>query len=126
MQNDPIVINQDYLQKQETQYAGQVDDIDRLYGKVYPYGSLPASSVDFTKPFGFTIGGANFAEAQDMLGVVDTTRSGLADRFKSARGDIYTLEYGIKFLLADSNAVEDLNTLNSEQFEYFMPTSAST
>jgi len=122
MENDPIVINESYLQAQETQYAGQVDDIDKLSGKVFPYGNLTASHVDFTKPFGVALGGANFTEAQDMLTAVDGVRSGLADRFKSGRGELYTLEYGIKFLLADSNAVEDLSTLNSEQFEYFMPT----
>ena len=53
MYNDPIVINQDYLQTLQTKYAGQVDDIDKFYGKVYPYGSLPDSHVDITKPFKF-------------------------------------------------------------------------
>jgi hypothetical protein len=125
MGNDPIVINESYLQAQETQYAGQVDDIDKLTGKVFAYGNLPGSHVDFTKAFGFTLGGANFTEAQDVLTAADGVRSGLADRFKSARGDLYTLEYGIKFLLADSNAVEDMSTLDSEQFEYFMPTAGT-
>jgi len=125
MKNDPIVINQDYLQKLQTKYTGQVDDIDKMYGKVYAYGTLPGTHVDFTRPFTLSLGGANFTEAQDMAGALDGTRSGLAGRFKSARGEIYTLEYGIKFLLADSDATEQLSTLSSEQFEYFMPKAGS-
>lgn len=124
MQNDPIVINQTYLQGLQTRYASLVDDIDRLYGKVYPYGALPGSHVDITKPFIFKLGGANFTEAQDVAGVVDATRAGVVARFKAARAEIYTLEYGIKFLLADSDAVEQLSTLSAEQFEYFMPKTA--
>lgn len=124
MYNDPIVINQDYLQTLQTKYAGQVDDIDKFYGKVYPYGSLPDSHVDITQPFKLNLGGANFVEAQDMAGVLDGTRSGVATRFKNARGEIYNLEYGIKFLLADSDATEQLSTLSADQFEYFMPKTA--
>lgn len=125
MKNDPIVINQDYLRGLQTKYTDQVDRIDLMYGKVYAFGTLPGSHVDFTKPFKLSLGGANFVEAQDMAGALDGTRSGLAGRFKSARGEIYTLEYGIKFLLADSDATEQLSTLSAEQFEYFMPKAGS-
>lgn len=126
MQNDPIVINESYLHTLQTTYAGQVDDIDSMYGKVYAYGALPESHVDITKPFTLRLGGANFTEAQDLVGRIDAVRSGLAARFKSGRGELYTLEYGIKFLLADSDATEQLSTLSSEQFEYFMPTSSGS
>lgn len=126
MQNDPIVINETYLQHLQTTYTDQVDDIDRLYGKVYPYGALPESSVDITKPFTMKLGGANFNEAIDLVTAIDGVRSGVAGRFKSGRGEIYTLEFGIKFLLADADATEQLNTLSAEQFEYFMPTSTGS
>ena len=124
MKNDPIVINQSFLQGLQTRYTSLVDEIDSLYGKVYPYGALPGSHVDVTKPFVLKLGGANFTEAQDAAAVVDATRSGTTARLKSARGEIYTLEYGIKFLLADADATEQLSTLSAEQFEYFMPKTA--
>ncbi|WP_432990137.1 hypothetical protein [Dactylosporangium sp. CA-233914] len=125
MKNDPIVINQAYLQGLQTKYTNQVNDIDGMYGKVFPYGSQPGAHMDITKPFTLRLGGANFVEAQDDVAVLDQTRSGLASRLKSARGELYTLEYGIKFLLADSDATEHLSTLSADQFEYFMPKTAS-
>jgi hypothetical protein len=124
--NDPIVINQTYLQSLQKKYTDEVDDIDGMYGKVYAYGSLPGSHVDVTKPFKVNLGGANFSEATDMTGALDATRSGLAGRFKSARGQLYTMEYGIKFLLADSDATEQLGTLTADQWNYFMPTTTGT
>ncbi|MEU5941629.1 hypothetical protein ABZ807_21135 [Micromonospora sp. NPDC047548] len=124
MQN--IVINESYLRKLQATYADQVDEIDLMYGKVYPYGALPESKVDFTKPFKLHLGAKGFTEAEDLASAIDATRSGLATRFKSARGEISMLEYGIKFLLADSEATEQLNTLSAEQFEYFMPQSGGS
>jgi hypothetical protein len=119
MQN--IVINESYLRKLQAVYADLVDDIDRIYGKVYPYGALPEAKVDFTKPFTLRLGGAGFSEAVELVERIDTTRSGLAARFKSEQGELNTLEFGIKFLLADSEATEELTTLSAEEFEYFMP-----
>ncbi|GAB3156674.1 hypothetical protein GCM10027290_54900 [Micromonospora sonneratiae] len=124
MQN--IVINESYLRKLQATYAELVDDIDRIYGKIYPYGALPESKVDFTKPFTLHLGGAGFSEAVALVERIDSTRAGLAERFKSARGELNTLEFGIKFLLADSEATEELGTLSAEQFEYFMPQSGGS
>ncbi|MEH1016723.1 hypothetical protein V6U90_26940 [Micromonospora sp. CPCC 206060] len=120
-----IVINESYLRKLQGTYAEQVDEIDLMYGKDYPYGSLPDSTVDFTKPFKLRLGGKGFTEVEALTERIETVRVGLATRFKSARGEINTLEHGIKFLLADSDAVEQASTLSAEQFEYFMPTSGS-
>ncbi|WP_432842794.1 hypothetical protein [Dactylosporangium sp. CA-092794] len=125
MKNDPIIINEAYLQGLQTKYTNQVNDIDGMYGKVFAYGSLPGAHMDIKQPFTIRLGGANFVEAQDDVNILDQTRSGLAERLKSARGELYTLEYGIKFLLADSEATEQLSTLSAEQFEYFMPRTAS-
>ncbi|GAB2922088.1 hypothetical protein GCM10027280_06640 [Micromonospora polyrhachis] len=119
MQN--IVINESYLRKLQAIYTDLVDDIDRIYGKIYPYGHLPESRVDFTKPFTLRLGGAGFSEAVELVERIDTTRSGLAARFKSGRGELSTLEHGIRFLLADSEATEQVSTLSAEQFEHFMP-----
>jgi hypothetical protein len=124
--NNQVVINQDYLRQLQTEYTGDVDEIDQFNGKVYKHGTLPDTNVDITRPFVMRMGGAGFAEAIDMVGMIDGTRSGVAARFKSARGEIYTLEYGIKFLLADSDAVEQLSTLTAQQFEYFMPQTTGT
>ncbi|NBE80120.1 hypothetical protein [Micromonospora rubida] len=124
MKNNPIVINEEYLKKLQKTYSDQVDSIDELYGKVFKYGNLPESNVDLTKPFVMRLGGANFSEAVDVVASIDGVRSGVAGRIKSARGEIYTLEHGVKFLLADSEATEQLSTLSAEQFEYFMPKSA--
>lgn len=126
MKNDPIVINEAYLHTLQTTYAGQVDDIDGMYGKVYAFGSLPESHVDMTQPLTLRLGGSGFTEAQELGKRIDGVRSGVAARFKSGRGELYTLEYGIKFLLADSDATEQLSTLSSEQWEYFMPTSSGS
>ena len=119
-----IVINEEFLRTRQKRYAEHVDTFDRLLGKVYVYGALPASHVDIKKPFILKLGGANFTEAQDVAGVVDGTRSGVVDRMTKSRGEIYVLEHGIKFLLADSTATEQLNTLDAQQFEYFMPKNA--
>jgi len=124
--NDPIVINEIYLQQLQKKYADDVDGIDGMYGKVYSYGTLPASDVDITKPFKVNLGGANFSEATDMTGALESTRSGLTARFKSARDQLKTLEYGIKFLLADSDATEQLGTLSADQWNYFMPPTTGT
>ncbi|MGW1062322.1 hypothetical protein [Micromonospora rubida] len=121
MKNNPIVINEEYLRTLQTAYATQVDSIDAVYGKVYAYGNLPGSNVDMTKPLPMRLGGAAFTEAVEAVAALDGVRSGLAGRFASARGELHALEYGVKFLLADSDAVEQLTTLSSEQFEYFMP-----
>jgi len=120
-----IVINENYLRKLQGVYTKQIDEIDLMYGKDYPYGSLPDSTVDFTKPFKLHLGGKGFTEAEALTERIEAVRAGLAARFKGARGEINILEHGIKFLLADSDAVEDASTLSAEQFEYFMPTSGS-
>jgi hypothetical protein len=121
MKNDKIIINEAYLEGLQRKYGADVDEIESFYGKVYPYGGLPGTNVDITKPFLLRLGGATFTEAQDVVGVLDATRSGVATRFNSTRGELYTLENGIKFLLADSEATENLSTLSADQFEYFMP-----
>lgn len=124
MGNNEIVINEDFLHQLQVKYTAHVDDIDQLYGKVYPYGTLPDSHVDFTKPFVLLLGGANFEEATDVTEPLEAVRSDLAERFSGARGQLYTLEWGIKFLLDDSEATEQLSTLSAEQFEHFMPQSS--
>lgn len=124
MSNEPIVINEEFLTRLQSRYAGHVDTFDRLLGKVYPYGPLPASNVDISRPFVLKLGGANFTEAQDVAGVLDGSRAGVVTRCTKSRDEIYTLEHGIKFLLADSDATEQLNTLSADQFEYFMPKTA--
>ncbi|WP_320065629.1 hypothetical protein [Micromonospora sp. RTGN7] len=123
MKNNEIIINQAYLTQLQGVYTGQVDEIDKVYGKVVQYGNLPDSTVDMTKPFVLRLGGAKFAEAVDMVGRLDTTRSGLAARFSSARAQLYALEYGIKFLLAEADTAEELNALSSTDFEGFIPKS---
>lgn len=120
-----IVINESYLRKLHGIYTKQVDEIDLMYGKVYPYGSLPDSTVDITKPFKLRLGGKGFTEAEDLVGAIDVVRAGMAARFKGARSEINNLELGIKFLLADSDAIEQASTLSAEQFEYFMPKTGS-
>ncbi|SCL29340.1 hypothetical protein GA0074692_2708 [Micromonospora pallida] len=116
-----IVINESYLRKLHGTYTKQVDEIDLMYGKNYPYGSLPDSTVDITKQFKLRLGGKGFTEAEDLTGAIDVVRAGLANRLKGARTELNNLEHGIKFLLADSDAVEQTSTLSAEQFEYFMP-----
>ncbi|MER5337465.1 hypothetical protein ACIBTZ_32350 [Micromonospora sp. NPDC049460] len=120
-----IVINESYLRKLHGIYTKQVDEIDLMYGKVYPYGSLPDSTVDITKPLKLRLGGKGFTEAEDLTGAIDVVRGGMAARFKGARSEINNLELGIKFLLADSDAIEQASTLSAEQFEYFMPKTGS-
>src|SRR5262245_4147951 len=111
MANEPIVINAEFLRRLVTKYTGDVDEIDRMHGKIYEYGTLPGSKVDITRPFALRLGGRGFDEAVDMTRRLDAVRSGLAERFKNARRELYNLEHGIKFLLDDSEAVEQLSTL---------------
>jgi hypothetical protein len=123
--NDPIVINEAYLQQLQLTYAFNVAELDALDGKVFKYGTLPDANVDYTKPFRLSVGGANFSEAIDMTGTLETTRSGLGARLKSAHDHLRTMQYGIQFLLADSTATEQLSTLTADQWNYFMnPTGA--
>ncbi|MGC4807650.1 hypothetical protein [Micromonospora sp. DT233] len=124
MKNESIVIREDFLKNLQVTYAGQVDSIDKVYGKFYKYGNLVESEVDMTKPFKVRLGGANFSEAVEAVTSLNTVQAGLAARFKSARDEIYILENGVLFLISDAEAVEELNTLSAEQFEYFMPKSA--
>jgi hypothetical protein len=124
MQNNPIVINEEYLKKLQREYAELVDQLEKLDRKVYRYGNLPESNVDITQQFKLRFGGAKFSEGLEAATRINEIREGLVQRLKRVRAELYTLEHGVKFLLNDSDAVEQLTTLSSEQFEYFMPKSA--
>jgi hypothetical protein len=123
MQN--IVLNEEYLRQLQATYTELVDDIDRMYGKVYPFGSLPESIVDFTQEFRLRVGGEGFTEAVELVPRINAVRAGLAERFKSVRGELNTLEWGIKFLLQDAEDTEHLNTLSAADFDRYMNTSGS-
>lgn len=121
MPSNQIVVNEEYLRRLQTEYAAYVDDIDKFHGKIFSHGSLPESKMDITQPFTLRLGGKGFAEAADMGAALDRVRTGLAERIRGARDELDAMEHGIKFLLADSNATEQMGTLTAEQFDYFMP-----
>jgi hypothetical protein len=120
-----IVITEAYLRRLQKEYAAGVDAIDKFLGKIHPHGKLPGSTVDITQPFQLRLGGKDFTEGVELTRVIDVTRAGLAERFKKARAELFSLEHAIKFLLNDSTATEQMGTLTAQQFEYFVPKSGS-
>jgi hypothetical protein len=124
--NDPIVINQASLQQLQKTYAGYVDGIDANMGKYVQYGTLSLSNVDITMPLKMNLGGAGFDEVADMSGQLEKVRAGLVGRFTSAKNQLRTMEYGIQFLLADSDSTEHLATLTAEDWNYWMSPTTGT
>jgi|SRR4051794_22833814 hypothetical protein len=126
MKNNPIIINEANLQRLETKYAAMVTAIDNARGKVTKWGTTPESQANVSKPpLPLYIGGAHFDEGSDLRNAVEKVRSGLVERLTGARKDIEDLQYAVKWLLADSFAVEHLSTLTSADFRHFIPTSTS-
>jgi hypothetical protein len=116
-----IIISEEFLRGLQKEYTGHVDLIDKIIGKVVAYGTQPDSRFDVTQPIPLRLGGKGFDEAIAVNAKIELIRQGLVDRFKTTRTEIHHLDYGIRFLLADSDAVEQVTTLTSQQFEYFMP-----
>ena len=116
-----IIVSEEFLRNLQREYAGYVEILDKTVGKVVAYGVEDGSRVDITQPIPVRLGGKGFDEAVTINGKIEVIRQGLVDRCKKTRTELHHLDYGLQFLLADSDAVEDISTLTSQQFEYFIP-----
>ncbi len=115
--DDTIKIDETSLKRLQ----GEYEDLSAEFKKradSYPWSTTADVSIEY--PFYLKLGGASFEEAQALVKKLEKVRTNLAERFDLTYKDSEGLASGIKSLLADTDAVEELNGMTADEFGTFV------
>jgi hypothetical protein len=115
-----IKVDKESLTRLQTEYTDLAADIEK---RLNMYHWAEGSDISLAGPFKIRLGGNNFVAGQDLAKHLERIRTNLVERFTLTYQDSEGLSVGLKALLADTDAVEELNSMTSEQFGTFVQAS---
>jgi hypothetical protein len=120
-----IKIDEPTLKRLETKYGNMIGDMDTRLANYQWDGGEPNSTLTLSDPFPMRLGGADFTQAEGLANALDKVRQNLVNRFDTVYENGSDLYWGLQFLLADSNATENLATMTAQQFDGYIPTDST-
>ncbi|MGF7239062.1 MAG: hypothetical protein ACQSGP_29525 [Frankia sp.] len=117
-----IKIDEPTLKRLKTEYGSLISDMDTRLANYQWDSGEPKSTLILGEPFPMHLGGADFTEAVGLANALDVVRKNLTGRFDTVYTNASDLYWGLQFLLADSDAVENLAKMTAQQFDQFIPT----
>jgi hypothetical protein len=118
-----IKIDEATLKRLQTEYTDLAAEFKKR-ADYYPWASTGSASIEY--PFNLKLGGPAATEPQNLIRAINTIRTNLAERFQLTYGDSDALAGGIKALLADTDAVEDLNGMTADEFGSYVQSSTKS
>jgi hypothetical protein len=115
-----IEIDETTLKAFQGEYNGYTDDIKKAATTNYTWGN---SSINMSAQFTLPLGGSNFKAASGLKDAIEGVRQNLFGRMQASYTDTYDIYAGVTSLLADTDAVENLNTMTGQEFDSYIPTS---
>jgi len=118
-----ITIDEATLKRLQVEYESLTDEL-KLRADSYPWSST--ADVTIESPFYLQLGGGSFTEATALVKKLEKIRTNLAERFQLTYQDADGLAVGIKALLKDTDAVENLNDMTADEFASFVQIAADS
>lgn len=115
-----IAINAENLTRLKGEYGDLIKAIEARLGA---FQWDDNSNMYLSGPFPLWVGGAGFTQAQALSAKLEKIRADLVQRLTSTKENASNLYVGLQRLLADTSAVEDLNSMTAEEFNSFIPVS---
>lgn len=115
-----IAINAENLTRLQGEYGDLIKAIESRLG-AFQWDAK--SNMYLSGPFPLWVGGAGFTQAQALAAKLEQVRADLVQRLTSTKENSSNLYVGLQRLLADTTAVEELNTMTAEDFNSFIPVS---